>query len=521
MNLRFLDFELKQLIINVKEILLMKKCSFFIALTMAFLLVIGCNNGNQSASGDADYDTGVFNVPMRAALEASQDFVKQSVKSSASRAAFVELDEDDKWEGFINNNYGNNWNVPSSIYGTSLTTADNTLVINGEELGTLQELVFHKEKINGHDCFTKAVFEYKGYLYYVRDIAEGKTGGYVVLCSEDDLNHICFTQDGKTNSKDFSNFKIWTWTKAGDGKLYRNGNLGYAYTLRNVKMLDGSYATVTVSGYNYYNYGLRVWIQETDGKTVKKNYPNTVYKPDYTPAVDMSKYYASSDSEVDFIFEITNKTTKNLVVANFIKDSRVSDNDLAVVTKTEDFDLAPGEKAVFKYKADSILADFDDNYVFCNFCYEKGAEYKSSAWYYYLGNYIKGERVFVAQTDSQNNGGEKHAYFPIDFVSKDKFEVKESILTVANDKVNDYVKANFPKNENGQYIYYMYNISDFKSGYEFYYNHEVFYSLDGNEIGNMYYSSCKDKIEQMLNNGSFTENVYDYMDILILNSYPQ
>ena len=51
--------------------------------------------------------------------------------------------------------------------------------------------------------------------------------------------------------------------------MYREGNLGYAYTLRNVKMQDGSYATVTVSGFNYYNYGFRVWIKPSIGNDVK------------------------------------------------------------------------------------------------------------------------------------------------------------------------------------------------------------------------------------------------------------
>jgi len=180
------------------------------------------------------------------------------------------------------------------------------------------------------------------------------------------LDSVCFTQDNKTSSKDFSNFKIWTWCTASDGKFYRQGNLGYAYTLRNVKMLDGSFATVTVSGYNYYNYGLRVWIKETEGDTVKKDYPNTVYEPDYEPKVDMSKYFADPEDSANFIFEITNKTDKTQIVANFIKDSRIDDNALAIVTKTEDFELAPGEKKEFKYNADSILADFDSNYVFCN-----------------------------------------------------------------------------------------------------------------------------------------------------------
>lgn len=483
----------------------MKKFSTtFLVFALIAALFIGCSHGNQA--NNVDYDTAVFSVPMKEALRASQDFVKQSVKSSASRSAFVELEEDDKWEGFIYNGWGNNWNVPSSIYGTSLTTADNTLVINGEELGALQELVFHKEKINGQDCFTKAVFEYKGYVYYVLDTANGNTGGYIVLSTEDDLNHICFTQDGKIGSKDFSNFKIWTWVKGSDGKLYRDGNLGYAYTLRNVQMRDGSYATVTVSGYNYYNYGLRVWIQETDGKTTKKNYPNTVYTPDYEPKTDMSKYFANPESSADFIFEITNKTDKTLVVANYIKDSRINDSTLTVVTKTTDTDLAPGDKKVFKYSADAILADFDDNYIFCNYCYEKDSQYKGGAWYYYLGDYIKNQRVVVAQTNANNNGGEKHAYYNINFVSTNSFVVNEQTETV------DGVK------------YYTYSLADVKAEYETYYNQPVYYS-DGKSVITKFTTSCKSKIEQLLNAGNFEEPVYDngqwYEECLLLKSNPQ
>ena len=496
----------------------MKKQFLIICSILMTAFFIGCSQGNQPA---VDYDTAVFNVPMKEALKASQDFVKQSVKSAADRSAFVELDEDDKWEGFIYNDWGGNWNVPSNIYGTSLTTADNTLVINGEELGTLQELVFHKETINGKDCFTKAVFEYKGYLYYVRDYGEDGNGSYIVLCSEDDLDHICFTQDGKINSEDFSNFKIWTWIKGSDGKLYRDGNLGYAYTLRNVQMRDGSYATVTVSGFNYYNYGLRVWIQETDGKTTKNNYPNTVYTPDYEPKTDMEKYFANPESSADFIFEITNKTDKTLVVANYIRDSRINDSTLTVVTKTADSYLAPNETKVFKYSADAILADFDNNYIFCNYCYENDSQYKGGAWYYYLGDWIKGERVVVAQTKNKNNGGEMHAYFPIDFESKNTFTVKEAQYYFDDNNVNDYVKAHYSKDQNGRYFYYMYYISDFKTGYEFYYNSDVFYRLSENEIGNMYNTSCKSKIEAMLNAGQFEATVFDYANILLLNSYPQ
>ena len=141
---------------------------------------------------------------MKDALNRSKEFVNKSVKAQNSRKAFVEPSGEDLWQGFIKNNYGTNWNVPSSIYGTSLEAAENELIINGEKLGTLQNLVFHKDE-NGN--FTKAVFQYKDELYYVLDYQAGN-GSYLILSSEDDYEHICFTQDGKTNSSDFSNFKI-------------------------------------------------------------------------------------------------------------------------------------------------------------------------------------------------------------------------------------------------------------------------------------------------------------------------
>ena len=482
----------------------MKKLFLIISALLMAAVITGCGSGNP---GNTDYDTTVFNVPMREALKASQDFVKQSVKSeSGSRSAFVDLAEEDKWEGFIYNDWGGNWNVPSNIYGTSLTTADNTLVINGETLGTLQDLVFHKENINGQDCFTKAVFEYKGYLYYVLDTNNGNSGGYVVLCTEDDLNTVCFTQEGKIGTDDFSNFKIWTWVKGSDGDYYKDGNLGYAYTLRNFQMRDGSYATVTVSGFNYYNYGMRVWIQETDGKTVKKNYPENVYEPEYEPATDMSKYFANPESSADFIFEITNKTDKTLIVANYIKDARINDSRINVVTKTEDYELARGATKVYKYNADSILADFDDNYVFCNYCYEKDSEYHSSAWYWKICDSMKGNRTVVAQTNDQNNGGEKHAYYSTDFVSTNTFVVQENKETV------DGVQ------------YYTYSLADVKAEYETYYKQPVYY-YDGDSVVTKYTSSCKTKIEQLLNAGNFEATVYDngqwYEECLILKSNPQ
>lgn len=99
----------------------------------------GCNNGmnsNQENLGGItlDYNTSVYNVSMKDALNRSKEFVSKSVKAQNSRKAFVEPSGEDLWQGFIKNNDGNNWNVPSSIYGTSLEAAENELIINGENL---------------------------------------------------------------------------------------------------------------------------------------------------------------------------------------------------------------------------------------------------------------------------------------------------------------------------------------------------------------------------------------------------
>lgn len=220
------------------------------------------------------------------------------------------------------------WNVPSNVYGTDLVAARNSLVVNTEHLGNLQNMVFHKDE---HGHITKGVFQYKGHLYYVLD-----KGNYVVLSSEDDLYHICVDQEGYTSSDDFSNFKIWVWDKDANGKFYRYGNLGYAYTLRNVKMLDGSYATVTLSGFNYYDYGFRVWIQGTNGKTEKKPYPNqpedTYQRPTDKKLQDLIK---SEDEDYDFIYEVENKTDKKLTVQNYLRNVNVKNFDRGLITQTE------------------------------------------------------------------------------------------------------------------------------------------------------------------------------------------
>ena len=407
-------------------------------LILTLVLFCGCSFSNNYNPGN--YDKSIYNVPMSEVIKASKDFIMGSVQTELVRSAFVELSEEDKWQGYI----GYNWNVPSNIYGTSLNSADNKLVINGEDLGTLQNLIHHKDE-NGK--FRKAVFEYNGYIYYVLD-KETDNGSYIVLSTADDFEHICFDQEGKLESKDFSNFKIWQYYQASDGELYRNGNMGYAYTLRNVKMQDGSYATVTVSGFNYYNYGLRVWIKPSTGNDVRVDYPeknesNTSKEFAYETKTDMDKYFATGDEKSDFIFEFTNETETDLTIYNLICDSRISNFENSIVTKTENVVVKPGETVEFNYNVKKILADFDYNYIFGNYVVEKNCNW----WYYTIDGAIGNHRIKVNMTNEDYNLGEKHSYEDATPIGMDEYfatsEQYDFIFEFTNKTESDLVMYNY------------------------------------------------------------------------------
>ena len=345
-----------------------KTLQFLIFALTTALLFTACPDPNGANPGDdpkpqqendvpltptLEYDKSVYTITMNDVIKSSKDFVNKSIKAEVSRAA--ELSDDDKWQGYIDYM----WNVPSNIYGTNENPGDNKLVINNEELGTLQPLV-HSTDENGN--YRKALFEYKGHLYYVLDKGnEDPNNSYVVLSSEDDFNHIVFDQAGKIGSDDWSNFKIWVWEKDLNGELYRRGNLGYSYTLRNVEMLDGSYATITVAGFNYYYYGFRVWIQETDGKTEKPALPEITNDNTINNSSNIEELKTvENEDDYDFIYEVVNNTSGYLIVSNYIRDYSVEDFESSIKAKTKDIQIPQGETHLFKYNT-SKLAKYDND----------------------------------------------------------------------------------------------------------------------------------------------------------------
>lgn len=406
-----------------------KKYLLTIFLSILAIIFISCGSplsdyNNEITLSDYNdeitlpYDKTEFTYSINDAIENSKTFVQQSIQDdySGSRSAFAEPKEDDKWQGFIDGV----WNVPSNVYGTDLVAARNSLVVNTEHLGNLQNMVFHKDE---HGHITKGVFQYKGHLYYVLD-----KGNYVVLSSEDDLYHICVDQEGYTSSDDFSNFKIWVWDKDANGDFYRYGNLGYAYTLRNVKMLDGSYATVTLSGFNYYDYGFRVWIQGTNGKTEKKPYPNqpedTYQRPTDKKLQDLIK---SEDEDYDFIYEVENKTDKKLTVQNYLRNVNVKNFDRGLITQTEPVVIEAGNSYQFKYNLEElnkIWTEINSPYLGCFFTPED--KWQCGGWENNLLQSGKIHKVVVSSEDSYINGINQWEYIDLDLDNESFTQLKLS-----------------------------------------------------------------------------------------------
>lgn len=371
-----------------------------IAVLSAFIFV-ACSNGVDATSDDKpagnpeislSYNKDVYKYKVEDVLKAGQSFVNQSVKSKVgARAASVQLAEEDKWQGYIDGMY----NVPSNIYGTSLTASENQLKIQGEDLGTLQNLV-HSKNADGN--YTKAVFEYKDHLYYVWDKGVlNSNNSYVVISSADDTDtdHIVFDQQEHLYKPEWSNFKIWVWDTDEGGNVYRRGNLGYVYTIRNVELAEGTYATITVGGFGYYQYGFRVWIKDCDGPFAEpagqgEAGAEDAYKPEELKTVTEGE---------DFIYEVVNNTSDELTVANYIRDYSKAKFDEGIVAQTEDVVIAKGGKYQFKYKT-ADLKKYDNGSTSLGCFFTPKGKWRCGGWENGLD--IENKVHTVTVTDSED-----------------------------------------------------------------------------------------------------------------------
>ena len=419
---------------------------------------MACSNGVDATSDDKptgnpeislSYNKDVYKYKVEDVLRAGQSFVNQSVKSKAgARAAAVELTDDDKWQGYIDGMY----NVPSNIYGTSLTASENQLKIQGEDLGTLQNLVHSKNEAGN---YTKAVFEYKGHLYYVWDKGVlNPNNSYVVISSADnnELDNIVFDQKNHLYKPEWSNFKIWVWDTDEEGNVYRRGNLGYVYTIRNVELAEGTYATITVGGFGYYQYGFRVWIKDCDGPLAEPAGQGEAGAEDaYKPA----ELKTVTEGE-DFIYEVVNNTSDELTVANYIRDYSKEKFYEGILAQTKDVVIAKGETYQFKYKT-SDLEQYENGSTSLGCFFTPKGKWTCGGWENGLDRANEVHTVTV--TDSEEyciEGTNSYRYLDVKTLTE-KEEDYDFVYEVVNNTkgkvtIANYIRSWNPTKEKGKYL---------------------------------------------------------------------
>lgn len=250
------------------------------------------------------------------------------------------------------------WNVPSSVFGISTDAYDNILTINGENLGRMQNLVHHRDDAGR---YSSAVFQYKGHLYYVFGTYVPDVGDVPVICSANDSSQVWLDVMTKRDSSSYSEARVWVWDYFYNS-LFRNGWTGMVFTLRNVQMLDGSYATISMSFNDVFNSGIRIWIRE--GKQGKKNYPDYNGEgydsfPDNVPQnLGNLLVSSSSGSFYNFAYRVNNNLGTDVQVRSFFEARTVSNFRIKeqAADTTPWYPLPQDGSFEFRYRAEDLYA---------------------------------------------------------------------------------------------------------------------------------------------------------------------
>lgn len=218
-----------------------------------------------------------------------------------------------------------------------------------------------------------------------------------------------------------------------------------------------------------------------------------------TTAVDSSKnditqYYAESDADCTFIFEFFNQSGKELHVTNYITENKKLLNQYTPVIYSEDIAVPAGTSYVVKINSDRLLKDYKNGYSIAINCYEKAWH-----WNYTIDKQMKFKRARIIVKNDLNEGADM-VYPP--FHSENKFIVNE--FTV------DY--------NDQQYM--AYKLSDTPEDSALFYDTRIFNVTRSGRFANVYNYSCKNIIEEMLNNGEYTVLDLDGGKYLMLNADP-
>ena len=150
--------------------------------------------------------------------------------------------------------------------------------------------------------------------------------------------------------------------------------------------------------------------------------------------MQLESYYSNSDSDCNFIFEITNQSDKTLAFSNRIFDSTKGRRAHAF-SIAPDESIGPGETKVYKYDAYKIIKDFDSSLSIGTHCYEK-----KWYWWHPISN-LQNQRVTVIVTDASKTGGSSINNYYFSNQYKPAYHESTGIENFAVDfSIDDYKK---------------------------------------------------------------------------------
>lgn len=225
-----------------------------------------------------------------------------------------------------------------------------------------------------------------------------------------------------------------------------------------------------------------------------KSIPQNIdYTSDY-----ISKYYSTSDKDCNFIFEFINQSNKPLKLEGFIAETTKLINYYDPLVTTSVILVDAGECVTFKLNSDLLIKDFSKKYSIGINCFEKNWH-----WWQNINRGMKNNRFRVVVKNDSQEGGQ---VFNPSFKSKNKFEISEFNV--------EYEKRN----------YLSYLITETTDEYKSVFDLRVFYINESNNssrVSNLFTCSCKDTIQELLDNGDFSIiKINDGTKILALNKDP-
>lgn len=154
-----------------------------------------------------------------------------------------------------------------------------------------------------------------------------------------------------------------------------------------------------------------------------------------TSTQQLESYYSSSDSDCDFIFEITNQSEKALTFSNRIFDARQGHRSKAIIKGADEI-IASGETKVYKYNSLKLIRDFDSSLSVGVHCYEK-----KWYWWYPISGTMHNQQLKVVVTDATKTGGSTiNSYYFQSSYKIPKFQNSSPEKLVIDFSIDDYKK---------------------------------------------------------------------------------